>query len=239
MLTLESSLYSFRVMEATAPALIGRGDEARLRIPEDTISQKHAELSFEAGGWFVRDLGSRHGTTLNGKSVQDKTPLANGDILRLATFTFHVAVGEHASHEQIGADLAGGQLVGLIKAASKSRSTRRHEDPVEAAERARLVRIEKRALAAGLVIIVLVSAYAGLHIYLATRPAANTVAPLPEAPPPVPPAVPPSGDVKDVPATDAVPSVPPASAPDTPPAQPEEKQPARTAPVIEDDATNR
>jgi adenylate cyclase len=51
---------------------IGRRDSCDVRLPFPNISGLHAELRFENGYWYVRDLGSTNGVKVNGVRVQDK-----------------------------------------------------------------------------------------------------------------------------------------------------------------------
>ena len=50
------------------------------------VSKPHAELTLEESGWFVKDYGSRNGTYINDKKLdeREKKKLANGDIIGLA-----------------------------------------------------------------------------------------------------------------------------------------------------------
>ena len=64
-------------------------------ITEDpTISRRHMKVLFEGGNLFVEDLGSRNGTWVNRHRVTDKTPLNNGDTLRMGDSEFLVETGE-------------------------------------------------------------------------------------------------------------------------------------------------
>lgn len=63
------------------PQLIGRSTEA-LEITDPTVSRRHAELTPDAGRWTIRDLGSRHGTLVNGVRISGAVALAAGDRVR-------------------------------------------------------------------------------------------------------------------------------------------------------------
>ena len=66
------------------PALIGRSpDDCHVAITERTISRKHARLTRERGGFFIEDLQSANGTTLDGALVTDRTQISPGQLLRV------------------------------------------------------------------------------------------------------------------------------------------------------------
>jgi pSer/pThr/pTyr-binding forkhead associated (FHA) protein len=70
---------------ATLPATIGRGAAAGIPLDEDLgVSRAHAELYLQAGILRIRDLGSTHGTLVNGFSISDKG-LEPGDRIRVGT----------------------------------------------------------------------------------------------------------------------------------------------------------
>ena len=65
--------------------VLGRSPGAHVRLADAAISRRHAELHRTTDGIQVRDLGSRHGTRLNGSAVQQTPLLARvGDVLRAA-----------------------------------------------------------------------------------------------------------------------------------------------------------
>jgi len=62
---------------------IGRAPTNQVVVKDERCSRVHAEI-FESGDhWCVRDLGSRNGTQMGGKSVQGEMPLEPGDIIRI------------------------------------------------------------------------------------------------------------------------------------------------------------
>jgi pSer/pThr/pTyr-binding forkhead associated (FHA) protein len=63
---------------------LGRAADNDVIIDADTVSRHHAELRWQAGQWFVYDLGSTNGTTVAGAPVSaDPVLLPAGATLRL------------------------------------------------------------------------------------------------------------------------------------------------------------
>jgi adenylate cyclase len=52
--------------------LVGRKGEADIRLKFNNVSSQHCRLSLEYGYWFVRDLNSRNGTKVDGRTVVRK-----------------------------------------------------------------------------------------------------------------------------------------------------------------------
>lgn len=75
-LTHESNARSF---------VIGRDESADFQIPLATISRRHVKIFESDNVYVVEDLGSTHGTLINGKKLGkgEKKVLRNGDILEL------------------------------------------------------------------------------------------------------------------------------------------------------------
>ncbi|MET8040703.1 DUF3662 and FHA domain-containing protein [Micromonospora sp. NPDC005215] len=66
--------------------VIGRGDQASLRLPDVGISRRHARLDFDGGQVVLTDLGSTNGTMVNGQRVS-AVALNPGDMVQLGTTT--------------------------------------------------------------------------------------------------------------------------------------------------------
>ena len=50
--------------------VIGREHDCDLLLTEISVSRHHAELHFDGFEWWLRDLGSKNGTRLNGMRIQ-------------------------------------------------------------------------------------------------------------------------------------------------------------------------
>ncbi len=71
---------SFRI--ASLPCFIGRGNDVEVRLPNITVSTRHAVIRRHSGGLDVEDLGSRNGTFVNGRRINCITPIGSGDLLQ-------------------------------------------------------------------------------------------------------------------------------------------------------------
>ena len=63
---------------------LGRGDDCDVRFTDQQVSSNHAEVAWEEGQWWLRDLGSRNGTYLDGTGVT-RAPLPPHAKLELAS----------------------------------------------------------------------------------------------------------------------------------------------------------
>jgi len=63
------------------PAVIGSAREATIYIKDRTVSRQHAKITIGKDGLEVLDLGSKNGTEVNGKRVEDAV-LKVGDTIR-------------------------------------------------------------------------------------------------------------------------------------------------------------
>ena len=77
--------------------IIGSAADSGLVLHDPTVSSRHAEIVLGAGGWLVRDLGSKNGVRLHGWPIE-RAPLAAGMQLRLgkSTLQVHALSGRHA-----------------------------------------------------------------------------------------------------------------------------------------------
>jgi FhaA, N-terminal domain/FHA domain len=71
---------------AIGQTVIGRGDQANMRLPDVGISRRHARLDFDGSQVVLTDLGSTNGTMVNGQRVS-AVALNPGDMIQLGTTT--------------------------------------------------------------------------------------------------------------------------------------------------------
>jgi pSer/pThr/pTyr-binding forkhead associated (FHA) protein len=67
--------------------VIGRGDDARVRIPHVSVSRAHARVRIERGSVTIADLGSGNGTLVNGATIDGAHPLASRDRIQVGRHT--------------------------------------------------------------------------------------------------------------------------------------------------------
>ncbi len=69
-------------------SVFGRSADATLSLPNDpTISRRHARIVRGMGQVLLEDLGSSHGTFINGTRVTAPTPLRTGDLIMVGQTT--------------------------------------------------------------------------------------------------------------------------------------------------------
>ena len=71
-------------------AVLGRGDQAEIRLEDPFASSRHARLLPQGGIVVIEDLGSTNGTYLNEELLTGPQPLHPGDRVRIgdSEFTF-------------------------------------------------------------------------------------------------------------------------------------------------------
>lgn len=66
-----------------APILIGRGNDAAIRLDDDYVSTRHARIAASGDQWFVEDLGSTNGTYIGSARITQPTTLNLGTQVRI------------------------------------------------------------------------------------------------------------------------------------------------------------
>lgn len=95
-----------RVMPGTR-AVVGRGNDCDVWINNGSVSRQHAVIALEAGGAFVEDLGSRHGTRVNGAPVRIGKPVRvrAGDVVHFGPAGVRIGY----AHERVAMQTVDGE----------------------------------------------------------------------------------------------------------------------------------
>jgi pSer/pThr/pTyr-binding forkhead associated (FHA) protein len=73
--------------------VIGRDDSLSVCLASASVSRRHALLTLLRGEATLQDLGSKHGTWLNGRRLQEQAqPLGDGDEIRAGSVRLRVSV---------------------------------------------------------------------------------------------------------------------------------------------------
>ena len=72
------------------PTVIGRSDQAALKVRTSVVSREHCRLFEKNGFLFVEDLKSSNGTFVNEERITTMTKIASGDFLTVGPVTLKV-----------------------------------------------------------------------------------------------------------------------------------------------------
>jgi sigma-B regulation protein RsbU (phosphoserine phosphatase) len=104
-----------------SPFSIGRSSENQLQLTDAQVSRRHAELVESAGGWRIRDCGSRFGTFVNDARIEE-TGVHLGDRIRVGQTELRLETADSSStgsasfdFRQVNALLAGLRALGSGK----------------------------------------------------------------------------------------------------------------------------
>jgi serine phosphatase RsbU (regulator of sigma subunit)/pSer/pThr/pTyr-binding forkhead associated (FHA) protein len=81
--------------------LMGRHPDCQIILKDSTVSRRHARITTDGNGYYVDDIGSQHGTRLNGELVRSPEKLQDRDEIQLSQvkLMFVVAEGDASSDE--------------------------------------------------------------------------------------------------------------------------------------------
>lgn len=106
--------------------VLGRALSCHLSLDDSQVSRRHAMLAVAPSGITLEDMGSRHGTFVNGKRVEGPTLLKDGDEIALGHQTLQIRMVESGpdARRKWPTDPGGG-VVGRLTPAEL------HEEPVD------------------------------------------------------------------------------------------------------------
>jgi pilus assembly protein CpaF len=76
---------------------VGRSDMNDLVLPRDSVSREHCAVFEKEGTWFVRDLGSRAGTLIDGAAIAGDVALKDGVRFEVGEFEMQFRGGRQRS----------------------------------------------------------------------------------------------------------------------------------------------
>ncbi len=76
-----------------AEIFIGRDPACDVALEDNSISARHAHLSYHHGQWWLEDLASTNGTRLNQSLLQVPTVLVSGDQIECGHSLIIVSIG--------------------------------------------------------------------------------------------------------------------------------------------------
>jgi hypothetical protein len=79
-----------KVKLATDRIVVGRAEDAQIRVGSTDVSRHHCELLPTAHGVLVNDLGSANGTLVNGEAIATEFLLAPGNTLTVGPMIFRL-----------------------------------------------------------------------------------------------------------------------------------------------------
>lgn len=72
---------------------VGRRDDNTIVIDDAFVSGAHAQLTYDHGTWWLQDLGSTNGTTVNGTRVTSRVQVRQNDIVQFGRVSLRADLG--------------------------------------------------------------------------------------------------------------------------------------------------
>ncbi len=79
---------------STPEVILGRDAGCDFSVNDQTVSSRHARLSYHQSQWWLEDMASTNGTYLNGMEVTAPVVITQGDGLRLGQVSISIAIGK-------------------------------------------------------------------------------------------------------------------------------------------------
>lgn len=73
---------------------LGRAPSSTIRLSDPFVSSHHALIAWREGHWWLEDLGSKNGTTLNDEPVTRPTVVDAGDLIGIGQVVLRIEAGE-------------------------------------------------------------------------------------------------------------------------------------------------
>ncbi|UNC91460.1 FHA domain-containing serine/threonine-protein kinase [Candidatus Contubernalis alkaliaceticus] len=101
---------------------VGRAPDNDVILSDATVSRHHARLYYDSGKWYIVDLGSTHGTFVNGVPAAEDLELAPSSVIQLSGVSLYFE-GDRLLTDQ-------GQVVKFLYASSDMNSQRGNNENI-------------------------------------------------------------------------------------------------------------
>ena len=81
--------------------VIGRDEALPIQILDERVSRKHMKIRFDADEdkYYAVDMDSKHGVFINGKKINEKAALTDGDYITIGKTTFLFTLRDFTDRE--------------------------------------------------------------------------------------------------------------------------------------------
>ena len=71
---------------------VGRSKSCDIVLPYDSVARSHAVITRRIDGWYIHDLLTRYALRVNGRDVDQKQIIKNGDVIELGKIRFRFEI---------------------------------------------------------------------------------------------------------------------------------------------------
>jgi phosphoserine phosphatase RsbU/P len=86
----------------TGTVTFGRGADADVAVSDHSMSRQHARLVADPAGWMIEDLGARNGTYVNGVRIENRQPVAPGDVIKMGATLVRISAADEERVAALG-----------------------------------------------------------------------------------------------------------------------------------------
>lgn len=80
---------------AQSEIILGRDPGSDIPLLDDTVSARHAQLTYHHGQWWLEDLASTNGSFLNNAPISMSTVITSGDEIKCGSIRLTITLSEN------------------------------------------------------------------------------------------------------------------------------------------------
>jgi len=81
--------------------IVGRAPTNEIRLEDQSVSRQHAEINRSPSGWSVKDLGSKNGTSVNGKQISETVMIGHKDVVKTGIYQLRLITQKTPLEEEL------------------------------------------------------------------------------------------------------------------------------------------